>query len=66
MGIELAYDELKAHQLDRFETIRSRSVKGVEQELWGILLTFHLVRLEMEQIAKKPTLLLRASASSPR
>jgi hypothetical protein len=49
--IELAYDELKTHQLDRVETIRSRTVKGVEQELWGILLTFNLVRLEMEQIA---------------
>lgn len=51
--IELAYDELKTHQLDRFETIRSRSVKGVEQELWGILLTFNLVRLEMEKIAEE-------------
>jgi hypothetical protein len=26
--IELAYDEIKTHQLDRVETIRSRSVKG--------------------------------------
>lgn len=49
--IELAYDELKTHQLERFETIRSRSVKGVEQELWGVLLTYNLVRLEMEHIA---------------
>jgi len=51
--IELAYDEIKTHQLDRLETIRSRSVKGVEQELWGILLTFNLVRLEMEKIAEE-------------
>jgi hypothetical protein len=49
--IELAYDELKTHQLDRVETLRSRSVKGVEQELWGVLLTYNLVRLEMERIA---------------
>jgi Insertion element 4 transposase N-terminal/Transposase DDE domain len=49
--LELAYDELKTHLLDRRETIRSRSVAGVEQELWGILLTYNLVRLEMERIA---------------
>jgi len=37
--------------LDREETIRSRKVKGVEQELWGILLAYNLVRLQMERIA---------------
>lgn len=55
--IELAYDELKTHQLERLETIRSRSVKGVEQELWGVLLTFNLVRLEMEHIAEEADVL---------
>lgn len=54
--IELAYDELKTHQLDRLETLRSRSVKGVEQELWGILLTYNLVRFEMERIAEEAKL----------
>lgn len=54
--IELAYDELKTHQLERLETLRSRSVKGVEQELWGILLTYNLVRLEMERIAEEAKL----------
>ncbi len=49
--IELVYDEIKTHQLDRLETIRSRSVKGVEQEMWGILLTYNLIRLEMQRIA---------------
>jgi hypothetical protein len=51
--IELAYDEIKTHQLDRLETIRSRSVKGVEQELWGILVTYNLIRLEMQAIAEE-------------
>jgi hypothetical protein len=51
--IELAYDELKTHQLDRVETLRSRSVKGVEQELWGTLLTYNLVRLEMARMAEE-------------
>jgi hypothetical protein len=37
---------------DREETIRSKTREGVEQELWGILLAYNLVRLEMERVAK--------------
>jgi hypothetical protein len=50
--LELGYDELKTELLDREEAIRSKTRKGVEQELWGLLLTYNLVRLEMERIAK--------------
>ena len=50
---ELAYDELKTHMLDRQETIRSRTVEGVHQELWGIAIAYNLVRLEMERAAKE-------------
>lgn len=50
--LELGYDELKTEMLDREETIRSKTREGVEQELWGILLAYNLVRLEMERIAK--------------
>jgi hypothetical protein len=49
--IELGYDEMKTEMLDRLETIRSRTVKGVEQELWGIFLAYNLVRLEMQRTA---------------
>ena len=49
--IELGYDELKTELLDRQETIRSRTVSGVEQELWGIFLAYNLVRLEMQRTA---------------
>jgi hypothetical protein len=49
--IELGYDEIKTEMLDRLETIRSRTVAGVEQELWGIFLAYNLVRLEMQRIA---------------
>lgn len=49
--IELGYDEIKTHLLEREETIRSRTVVTVRQELWGILLTYNLIRLEMERIA---------------
>ena len=49
--IELGYDEIKTELLDREEAIRSQTVKGVKQELWGIFLAYNLVRLEMERIA---------------
>ena len=50
--LELGYDELKTELLDREETIRSKTREGVEQELWGILLVYNLIRLEMERVAK--------------
>lgn len=53
--IELAYDEIKTHLLEREETIRSRKVDNVCQEMWGILMAFNLVRLEMERIAEQAT-----------
>lgn len=49
--LELGYDEIKTELLDREETIRSRKPEGVKQELWGILLAYNLVRLEMARIA---------------
>jgi hypothetical protein len=49
--IELGYDEVKTELLEREETIRSKSPESVKQELWGILLAYNLVRLEMEGIA---------------
>ncbi|MDX2087897.1 MAG: IS4 family transposase [Kofleriaceae bacterium] len=51
--LELGYDELKTELLDREEAIRSKKRDGVEQELWGILLAYNLVRLEMERVAKQ-------------
>jgi hypothetical protein len=50
--LELGYDELKTELLDREEAIRSKKREGVEQELWGILLAYNLVRLEMARVAK--------------
>lgn len=49
--LELGFDEIKTELLDREETIRCKSVVGVEQELWGLLLAYNLVRLEMERTA---------------
>ena len=49
--IELGFGELKTDMLQRLETIRSRSPEMVKQELWGLLLAYNLVRLEMERVA---------------
>lgn len=49
--LELGYDEVKTELLGREETLRSRSPELVEQELWGTLLAYNLVRLEMERLA---------------
>jgi hypothetical protein len=49
--IELGYDEVKTHMLERMETLRSQRVDGVEQEIWGLLLAYNLVRLELEAAA---------------
>jgi Transposase DDE domain len=49
--LEIAYDELKTHLLQRHEAIRSRSPEGVRQELWGIAIVYNLIRVEMERAA---------------
>ena len=45
--LELAFDELKTHMLQRKESLRSMLPDGVEQELWGVLLVYNLLRREM-------------------
>lgn len=50
--VELGYDEFKTHLLNE-PVLRSRKVAGVEQELWGVLLAYNLVRLEMASIASE-------------
>jgi hypothetical protein len=51
--LELGYDEIKTHMLEREETIRSRTPDGVRQELWGIAIAYNLIRREMEQAANE-------------
>jgi hypothetical protein len=51
--LEIGYDEIKTHMLEREETIRSRTPEGVRQELWGIAIAYNLVRLEMERAAEE-------------
>jgi hypothetical protein len=49
--LELGYDEVKTDMLERQEAIRSKTPKGVAQELWAVGLAYNLVRLEMERVA---------------
>lgn len=51
--LELGYDEIKTHMLEREEALRSRSPKGVLQELAGIGIAYNLVRVEMARIAEE-------------
>ena len=49
--LELGFRELKSVLLDRQETLRSKSPAMVNQELWGLLVAYNLVRLEMVRTA---------------
>jgi hypothetical protein len=49
--IELGYDEIKTELLDGHPVLRSKSAILVRQEIWGILIAYNLVRVEMEKVA---------------
>lgn len=51
--LELGYDEIKTHLLQSEVTLRSRTVTMVQQELWGLLVAYNLIRLEMDAIAQE-------------
>jgi hypothetical protein len=49
---ELAIDELKTHQRAR-PVLRSQTPRGVVQELYGLLLGHYLVRVLMQEAARR-------------
>lgn len=51
--IELGFGEIKTDMLERLETIRSKSPDAVAQEMWGILIAYNLIRLEMARVARE-------------
>ncbi len=52
--LELAYDEIKTHTLEREEaSLRCKSPERVSQELWGLALAYNLVRLTMAEVARR-------------
>ena len=50
--LELGFDEVKTHTLEREEALRSRTPERVRQEVWGLAIGYNLVRLEMERAAR--------------
>ncbi|KHT63814.1 transposase, partial [Photobacterium gaetbulicola] len=51
--VENSYGEIKHDMLEDEMLLRSQSVEGIEQEIWGILIAYNLVRLEISRIAKE-------------
>jgi hypothetical protein len=51
--LELGYDEIKTHMLEREESLRSRKPEGVLQEVAGIAIAYNLVRVEMSRVAEE-------------
>jgi len=51
--LEVGFDEVKTHTLEREEALRSRTPERVRQEIWGLAIGYNLVRLEMERAARK-------------
>jgi hypothetical protein len=52
--LELAYDELKTHTLEREEaSLRCKNPERVSQELWGLAVAYNLVRLTMAEVARR-------------
>jgi hypothetical protein len=52
--LELGYDEVKTEMLRQTrQPLRSQTPAGVKQELWGVLIAYNLIRLEMQRVAHK-------------
>jgi hypothetical protein len=51
--LELGFDEVKTHTLEREETLRSKSPWRIAQEIWGLLIAYNLIRVEMEHVAER-------------
>lgn len=49
--IETSYRELKHAMLGSAHTLRSVTLEGVEQEIWGALIAYNLVRIEIARAA---------------
>jgi len=56
--LELGYDEIKTHTLEREEaSLRCKSPERVAQELWGLAVAYNLVRLTMAEVARRARVL---------
>jgi hypothetical protein len=50
--LEIGFDEIKTHTLERNETLRSKTPDRVLQEVWGLAIAYNLVRLEVYHVAQ--------------
>ncbi|WP_443190429.1 transposase domain-containing protein [Pseudomonas indica] len=50
--IELGYREMKQSLLDSRYTLRSKTPEMIEQELWGVLLGYNLLRYQMLEMSR--------------
>ena len=51
--LELGFDEIKTHTLERAEALRSKTPARLTQEVWGLALGYNLVRLAMARVAAR-------------
>lgn len=51
--LEISFDEIKTHTLERAETLRSKTPERICQELWGLAIAYNLVRQEMAGVAER-------------
>jgi hypothetical protein len=51
--LELGFDEVKTHTLEREEALRSRAPQRVQQEIWGLAIGYNLIRLEIARVAAR-------------
>ncbi|EHT4943408.1 IS4 family transposase, partial [Vibrio vulnificus] len=50
--IEVGYREMKSSLLNNEFTLRSKKPEMVKQELWGLLLSYNIIRYQMVNMAK--------------
>lgn len=51
--LELGFDEVKTHTLEREEALRSKTPARIRQEVWGLAIGYNLVRLAMARVAER-------------
>jgi hypothetical protein len=51
--LELGFDEVKTHTLEREEALRSKTPARIRQEIWGLAIGYNLVRLAMARVAER-------------
>ena len=51
--LEIGFDEIKTHTLERTEALRSKTPDRILQEIWGLAIAYNLVRLEMLHVAER-------------